>query len=74
MVTIFHLLNKHNKLKLLMSRRPDEVGRMNDLNYCLFHRMVYHPTCGCNVLKDKVQALIEVGILTLKLEYKKATA
>ena len=65
-VTLFHLLNKGNKLKLPEARRPDEVGWTNDPNYCLFHRMVHHPICRCNVLKDKIQALIEAGVLTLK--------
>jgi len=54
-VTLFHLLNKGKKLKLPQARRPDEVGRTNDPNYCLFHRMVHHPTCRCNVLKNKIQ-------------------
>jgi len=52
-VTIFHLLQKGNKLKLPEVRRPNEVGRTNDPNYCLFHRMVHHPTHKCFVLKDK---------------------
>jgi len=73
-VTIFHLLNKCNKLNLTEARRPDEVRQMNDPNYCLFHKMVHHPTCRCNVLKDKIHALIETGVLALKSEHKKATA
>jgi len=71
-VTVFHLLNKGNKLKFPEVRRPDEVGQMNNPNYCLFHRMVHHSTCKCNVFKDKIQALIKA--LTLKSEYKKAIA
>ena len=55
-VTLFHLHNKGNKLKLPEARCPDEVGRTNGPNYYLFHRMVHHPTCRCNVLKDKIQA------------------
>jgi len=68
------LLNKGNKLKLPEVRRPDEVGRTNDLNYCLFHRMVHHPTSKCFVLKDKIQALIDAGVLTLKSKQKRVTA
>ena len=71
---LFHLLNEGNKLKLPEARRPDKMGRMNDPNYCLFYRMVHHPTCRYNVLKDKIQALIEADVLTLKSEYNKATA
>ena len=72
-MTIFYLLHKGNKLKLLEIRRPNQVRRTNDPNYCLFHRMVHHHTSKCFVLKDKIQALEDVGVLTLKSEQKKVT-
>ena len=72
-VTIFHFLQKDNKLKLPKVRHPNEVGRIIDPNYCLFHRMVHYPTNKCFVLKDKIQALINTGVLTLKSEMKKVT-
>jgi len=65
-VTIFHLLQKENKLKLPEARRPNEVGRTNDPNYCLFHMLVHHPTNKCFVLKDKIKALVDAGVMTLK--------
>jgi len=67
-IAIFHLLHKSNKLKLPKARRPNEVGRTTDLNYCLFYSIVHHPTSRCYVLKDKIQALIDAGVLTLKSE------
>jgi len=73
-VTIFHLLNKGNKLKLPEVKRPEEVGRTNDPNYCLYHRMIHHPTARCYVLKDKIQALVDAGALSLKSEQKKVGA
>jgi len=73
-VTIFHLLYKENKLKLPEARCPNEVRCTNDPNYCLFYRMVHHPTNKCFVLKDKIQALVAAGVLTLKSEQKKVTA
>jgi len=36
--------------------------------------MVHHPTNTCFVLKDKIQALVDAGVLTLKSEQKKVTA
>jgi len=36
--------------------------------------MVHHPTHKCFVLKDKIQALVNVGVLTLKSKQKKVTA
>jgi len=73
-VAIFHLLHKGNKLKLPDARRFNEVGRTNDPNYCRFHRMVHHPINKCFVLKDKIQALVDAGVLTLESEQKKVTA
>ena len=74
MVIIFHLLHKGNKLKLSEARRPNEVGRTNDPNYCLFHKIIHHPTNKCFVLKDKIQALVDAGVLSLKSEQEKVTA
>ena len=73
-IPIFHLLHKGNKLNLPDARRLNEIGRTNDPNYCLFHRMIHHPTDKCFVLKDKIQALVEARVLTLKSEQKKVTA
>jgi len=53
-VPIFHLLHKSNKHKLLEVWWPNEIGRINDPNYYLFHRMVNHPTIRYYVLKDKI--------------------
>jgi len=36
--------------------------------------MVYHPIRRCFVLNDKIQALVDAGILTLKSKQKKVTA
>ena len=72
-VSTFHLLQKGSKLKLPEVRRPNEVGHTNDPNYYLFHKMVHHPT-KYFILKDKIQALIDAGVLTLKSEPKKVTA
>jgi len=72
-VTIFHLFQKGNKLKLTEVRRPNEAGRTNDPNYCLFHRMIHHLTHKCFVLKDKIQVLVDAGVLTLKSEQKTVT-
>ena len=36
--------------------------------------MIHHPTDKCFALKDKIQALVDAGVLTLKSEQKKVTA
>ena len=47
--------------------------RTNDPNYCLFHRMVHHPTSRCFVFKDKIQVLVDAGVLTLTSKQLKVT-
>ena len=42
--SLFKLLNKSNRLKLPEARRPEEVGKTDNLNNCLYHRMLGHPT------------------------------
>jgi len=61
-------------MKLPEARRPNEIRRTNDPKYCLFNRMIHHPTNKCFVLKDRIQALIDAGVQTLKSEQKKVTA
>ena len=56
------------------AQHPNEIGRTNDPKYCLFHRMIHHPTDKCFVHKDRIQALVDAGVLTLKSEQKKVTA
>ena len=50
-VSLFKLLQKSNRLKLQEIRRPKEVGKTDDPNYCLYHRMLRHPTKNCTSLK-----------------------
>ena len=47
---------------------------MDDLNYCLYHRIVGHPTKSCYIFKDVLQALIDSDVLKLRREQKKVTA
>jgi len=51
-VAIILLLHKDNKLKLPEARRANEVRRTNDPKYCIFHKMMHHPTSKFYVLKD----------------------
>ena len=36
--------------------------------------MIHHPTIRCYILKDKIQFLVDAGVLTLKSEQKKVSA
>ena len=73
-VSLFKLLQKSNKLKLLEIRHPEEVGKTDDPNYYLYHRVLGHPTKNCYIFKDILQALIDAEVLKFYLEQKKVTA
>ena len=73
-ISLFKLLHKSNKLKLPEAKRLKEVGKTNDPNYCLYHRMVKHPTKNCYIFKDVLQALIDADVLKLCSETEEVTA
>jgi len=73
-VKLFKLLQKSNKLKLPEARRPEDVGKVDDPKYCLYHRMIGHPTQNCYIFKDVLQALIDAEVLKLRPEQKTVTA
>jgi len=52
MVSLFKLLQKSNKLKLSEARRPEEVGKTDNPSFCLYHRILGHPTKNCYIFKD----------------------
>ena len=72
-MTIFKSLLKGKKIKLPEIRRPEDASKTDDPNYCLYHRMVHHTTQDCYILKDKIQALLEAGCMTLQPEQKQVT-
>ena len=51
-VSLFKLLQKSNKLKLLEIRRPKELGKTDNPSYCLYHMILGHPTKNCYIFKD----------------------
>ena len=73
-ISMFKLLQKSNKFKFPEARHPEEVGKTDDPNYCLYHRMLGHPIKNCYIFKDVFQALIDAEVLKLRLEQKKVTA
>ena len=63
---LFKLLQKSNKLKLPEVRRPNEIGKTDDPNYCLYNRMFGHSTKNWYIFKDVLQALISADVLKLR--------
>ena len=72
--SLFKLLNKSNRLKLLEARRFEEVGKTDNPDCCLYHRMLGHPTKSYYIFKDILQALINAEVLNLCPEQKKVMA
>ena len=70
-VSLFKLLHKSNKLKLLEA--SEKVGKIDDPNYCLYYRMLGYPTKSCYIIKDVLQALIDAEVLKLRPEPKVTT-
>ena len=73
-ISLFKLLQKSNKLKLLEVRRSEKMGKTNYPSYCLYHRMLGHLTKNCYIFKNVLQALIDIEVLKLHPEQKKVTA
>src|SRR3954465_5329117 len=50
------------------------MDKDNDPQYCAYHRGLGHPTQSCWTLKDKLQTLVDAGVLKLKTEQDTAAA
>jgi len=67
-VSLFKLLQKSNRLKLLEIRCPEEAGKTDNPSYYLYHRMLGHSTKNCFIFKDVFQALIDAEVLKFRPE------
>ncbi|KAL0391459.1 UNVERIFIED_CONTAM: hypothetical protein Slati_4531000 [Sesamum latifolium] len=65
---IFDELLERKLIELPESKRPDEVGRVNDPKYYKYHRVVSHPIERCFVVKEKIMALAKEGKIILDVE------
>ncbi|KAA0032810.1 uncharacterized protein E5676_scaffold575G00350 [Cucumis melo var. makuwa] len=46
-------------IQLLECKRPEQAGKVDDPNYCKYHRVISHPVEKCFVLKELILRLIE---------------
>ena len=63
-------LLKSKLIQLSESKRAEKANRVNDPNYCKYHRLISHPVEKCFVLKDKIMKLHKEG----KVEFVDETA
>ncbi|OMO98935.1 hypothetical protein COLO4_13591 [Corchorus olitorius] len=61
-------LLKSKVIELPEMKRLEESGKVDDPNYCKYHRLVSHPVEKCFVLKDKIMELHSEGIIEFEEE------
>ncbi|TYK00852.1 retrotransposon gag protein [Cucumis melo var. makuwa] len=44
-------------IQLPECKRPEQAGKVDDPNYCKYHRVISHPVEKCFVLKELIQKL-----------------
>ena len=54
-------LLKSKLIQLSELKRPEKTNRVNDPNFCKYHRLISHPVEKCFVLKDKIIELYNEG-------------
>lgn len=65
---MFNMLMKSNMLKLSEAKHPKETGKVDDFNYCVYHRIINHHTKNYYIVKDKIHALVDTNIIKLQPE------
>ena len=55
-------------IELPEAKRPKELGKTPDPNYCRYHRLISHPIEKCVTLKEKIMRLAQDGTIVLDLD------
>ncbi|KAL9237137.1 hypothetical protein vseg_011723 [Gypsophila vaccaria] len=55
-------------IQLPKPKRPEQVNKTIDPNYCRYHRMVSHPLEKCITLKEKIMQLAKDGKIILDID------
>lgn len=53
-------------LQLPEAKRLEEVGKTDNLNYCLYHRIIRHSIRNFYIRKDKIHALVDTNMIKLQ--------
>jgi len=61
-------LLENGVIELPEPKRPEEVGRVTDLKYYRYHKVVSHPIEKCITLKDCIMQLARDGKIILDLD------
>ena len=65
MLNILEQLLQLKLIKLLECRRPEDMGKVNDPNYCKYHRIIGHPIQKCFIFKEQIRKLAKENKIDL---------
>ncbi|XXG88449.1 hypothetical protein AAC387_Pa12g0657 [Persea americana] len=65
---IYDKLLRKGKIQPLVPKRPEEVGRVHDPKYCIYHQIVGRPTNAYSTLRNAIQDLADSRVLTFNEE------
>ena len=52
-------------IELLECKRPEDMGKVDDPNYCKYHRIIGHPIQKCFVFKEQIMTLAKENKIDL---------
>ncbi|KAA0042867.1 ty3-gypsy retrotransposon protein [Cucumis melo var. makuwa] len=55
-------------IQLLECKRPEQAGKVDDPNYCKYHRIISHPVEKCFVLKELILKLARENKIELDID------
>ncbi|KAA0064819.1 retrotransposon gag protein [Cucumis melo var. makuwa] len=55
-------------IQLRECKRPEQAGKVDDPNYCKYHRVISHPVEKCFVLKELILKLARENIIELDID------
>ena len=55
-------------IELLECKRPEDMGKVDDPNYCKYHRIIGHPIQKCFVFKEQIMNLAKENNIDLNFD------
>ncbi|KAK4592997.1 hypothetical protein RGQ29_017223 [Quercus rubra] len=65
---IFEQLLQMNLIELPECKRPEDMGKVDDPNYCKYHRIIGHPIQKCFVFKEQIMKLAKENKIDLNFD------
>ena len=68
---VSNILEQLLQLKLIelpKCKRPEDMGKVDDPNYCKYHRIIGHPIQKCFVFKEQIVKLAKENKIDLDLD------